>query len=65
MPSGYTIEDIEIGKEYGFWVFITVNSDHFTEMDIVMGKCIKKGKKKVAIQIRPDLIKWKYPNELT
>jgi hypothetical protein len=65
MQSGLKIEDIEIGKTYYFWVFITVNSEGYTEQDLMECVVVKKGKKKVGLQIPTlDKIKWKYPYDL-
>lgn len=59
------IKDIEIGKEYGYWVVMNI-VDSLTQSDLITGIVVKKGKKKAGLFIKAwNIIKWKYPNELT
>jgi hypothetical protein len=65
LDSGLKIEDIAIGKEYGYWVYLDTQNS-FAVCDIVSGRVVKKGKKKIAILVKGwDKLKWKYPHELT
>lgn len=60
-----SIDDIQVGKQYGYWVVLNV-VDSWTQSDMITGTVIKKGKKKAGIYIKAwDKIKWKYPHELT
>lgn len=60
------MKDIIIGNEYGYWVYLGTDINNFANCDLVAGKCIIKGKKKVAVFIEVwNQVKWKYPRELT
>lgn len=60
-----SINDIQIGRQYGYWVVLNV-VDGWTQSDMITGAVVKKGKKKAGVFVEGwNKIKWKYPHELT
>jgi hypothetical protein len=66
MKSGLEMNDISIGKLYGFWVYYGISNDSFSHAELIVGRVFKKGQRKVALAIETwNKSKWKYPSELT